>query len=90
MYSTQLHTTVQACLVPQGFLKRFSLGVGRTGTLILMYICARMAVTSSQLDLRGILERIRTQRPKLVETYVSISMMMLFKIARNCLEIFIK
>jgi protein tyrosine phosphatase len=44
-----------------------SAGVGRTGTILLCDICLRMAARKSAIDALGALQRLREQRPNMVD-----------------------
>lgn len=49
----------------------FSAGVGATGTIILSDICCRMAFKEDHVDALKYLQKIRDQRPNLVDNAVS-------------------
>jgi protein tyrosine phosphatase len=52
-------------------LSFFSAGVGRTGTIILIDVCLKMAKLEGFIDSLAVLARMRHQRANMVDNHVS-------------------
>jgi protein tyrosine phosphatase len=57
-------------ILTQVSCERSSAGVGRTGTVILVHACCRMAEVENAVDPLALMSKMRSQRPNMVDNQV--------------------